>query len=124
MLVTGNAKTAIAEFAYCGTMYQEALKTIERKFVQPHAVASSHLDKLSGFPLLKMHNSENVIAFSATTSALSGFFRSFKNEHDLSSAALLEQAVQIVSRTGRKLGLRTLSSKIEANQPSWILTNG
>ena len=93
-LVTGKAKTAIAEFAYCGTMYQEALKTLERKFGQPHAVVSAHLDKLSGFPPLKMHNSENVIAFSATISALVGVFRSLKFEHDLSSAALLGQAVQ------------------------------
>ena len=93
-LVTGKAKVAIAEFAYCGTMYQEALKTLERKFGQPHAVVSAHLDKLSGFPLLKMHNSDNVIAFSATISALVGVFRSLKYDHDLSSAALLGQAVQ------------------------------
>ena len=93
-LVTGKAKTAIAEFAYCGTMYQDALKTLERKFGEPHAVVSAHLDKLSGFPPLKMHNSENVIAFSATISALVGVFRSLKYEHDLSSAALLGQAVQ------------------------------
>ena len=98
-LVTCKAKTAIAEFAYCGTMYQEALKTLERKFGQPHAVVSAHLDKLSGFPPLKMHNSENVIAFSATISALVGVFRSLKYEHDLSSAALLGQAVQKLPQT-------------------------
>ena len=34
-LVTGKAKTAIAEFAYCGVMYKDALKTLERKFGQP-----------------------------------------------------------------------------------------
>ena len=98
-LVTGKAKTAIAEFAYCGTMYQNALKTPEQKFGQPHAVVSAHLDKLSGFPPLKMHNSENVIAFSATISALVGVFRSLKYEHDLSSTALLGQAVQKHPRT-------------------------
>ena len=92
-LVTGKAKIAIAEFAYCGTMYQEALKTLEPKFGQPHAVLSAHLDKLSGFPPLKMHNSENVSAFSAL-SALVGVFRSLKYDHDLSSATLLGQAVQ------------------------------
>ena len=93
-LVTGKAKTAIAEFVYCGTMYQDALKTLERKFGQPHAVVSALLDKLSGFPPLKMYKSENVIAFSATISAFVGVFRSLKYEHDLSSAALLGQAVQ------------------------------
>ena len=93
-LVTGQAKTAIAEFAYCGTMYQDALKTLERKFGQLHAVVSPLIEKLSSFPPLKIHNSENVIALSATISALVGVFRSLKYEHDLSSAALLGQAVQ------------------------------
>ena len=37
-LVTGKAKTAIAEFAYCGVMYKDALKTLERIFGQPQAV--------------------------------------------------------------------------------------
>ena len=41
-----------------------------------------------------MHNSDNVIAFSATISAMVGVFRSLKHEHELSSAALLSQAVQ------------------------------
>ena len=50
-LVMGKAKTAIAEFEYCGTMYQDALKTLERKFGQPQAVVSAHLDKLNSFPL-------------------------------------------------------------------------
>ena len=31
-LVTGKAKVAIAEFTYCGAMYRDALKTLERKF--------------------------------------------------------------------------------------------
>ena len=93
-LVTGKAKAAIVKFAYCGTMYQDALKTLERKFGQPQAVVSAHLDKLNSFSPLKMHTSENVIAFSATISAMVGVFRSLKYEHDLSSAALLGQAVQ------------------------------
>ena len=44
-LVTGKAKTAIAEIAYCGAMYKDALKTLERKFGQPQAVVSAHLEK-------------------------------------------------------------------------------
>ena len=93
-LVTGKAKTAIAEFAYCGTMYQDALKTLERKFGQPQAVVSAHLDKLNSFPLIKMHESDSVIAFCAPISAMVGVFRSLKYEHDLSSAAFLGQAVK------------------------------
>ena len=60
-LVTGKAKIAITEFAYCGLMYKDALRTLERKFGQPQAVVSTHLDKLSNFPPLKMHNSDNII---------------------------------------------------------------
>ena len=86
-LVTGKAKTAIAEFAYCGTMYQDALKTLERKFGQPQAAVSAHLDKLISFPPLKIHNSDKLIAFSATIFVMVGVFRSLKYEHDLSSAA-------------------------------------
>ena len=75
-LVIGQAKTAIAEFSYWGTMYKEALKTSERRFGQPQAVVSAYLDKLSHFPMLKMHNSENLISYSATISTLVGVFRS------------------------------------------------
>ena len=64
-LVTGKAKTAIAEFAYCGAMYRDALKTLERKFGQPQAVVTAYLDKLANFPPVKMHNSESIISYSA-----------------------------------------------------------
>ena len=60
-LVTGKAKTAIAEFDYCGAMYKDTLRTLERKFGQPQAVVSAHLDKLNSFPPLKMHNNDNII---------------------------------------------------------------
>ena len=60
-LVTSKAKTAIAEFAYCGAMYKDALCTLEPKFGQPQAVLNAHLDKLNSFPPLKMHNSDNII---------------------------------------------------------------
>ena len=93
-LVTGRAKTAIAEFAYCGVMYKDALKTLERKFGQPQAVVSAHLDKLSSFTPLKMHNSDNIINYSATFSSLVGVFKSLSYDSDLESASLLNTAVQ------------------------------
>ena len=93
-LVTGKAKTAIAEFAYCGLMYKDALKTLERNFGQPQAVISAHLDKLSSFPPLKMHNSDNIINYSATISSLVGVFKSLSYDSDLKSASLLNTAVQ------------------------------
>ena len=93
-LVTGKAKTAIAEFAYCGVMYKDALKTLERKFGQPQAVVSAHLEKLSSFPPQKMHNSDNIIDFSATISSLVVVFKSLSYDADLKSASLLNTAVQ------------------------------
>ena len=93
-LVTGKAMIAIAEFAYCGLMYKDALKTLERKFGQPQAVVSAHLDKLSNFPALKMHNSDNIINYSAAISSLVGLFKSLSYDADLKSASLLNQAVQ------------------------------
>ena len=53
-LVTGKYETAIAEFDYCYAMYKGALRTLERKFGQPQAVVSVHLDKLSSLSPLKM----------------------------------------------------------------------
>ena len=93
-LVTGKAKIAIAEFACCGLMYKDALRTLERKFGQPQAVVSAHLDKLSNFPPLKMHNSDNIINYSAAISSLVGVFKSLSYDADLKSASLLNQAVQ------------------------------
>ena len=66
-LVTGKA---IAEFAYCGLTYKDTLSSLERKFGQPHAVVSVHLDNLSNFPPPKMHNSDNIINYSASISSL------------------------------------------------------
>ena len=93
-LVTGKAKIAITEFAYCGLMYKDALRTLERKFVQPQAVVSAHLDKISSFPPLKMHNSDNVINYSAVIPSLVGVFKSLSYDADLKSTCLLKQAVQ------------------------------
>ena len=93
-LVTGKAKAAIAEFAYCGAMYKDALKTLERKFGQPQAIVSAHLDKLNSFPPLKMHNSDNIINYSGCISSLVGVFKSLSYDSDLKSAALLNTAVQ------------------------------
>ena len=93
-LVTGKTKTAIAEFAYCGAMYKDALRTLKRKFGQPQAVVSAHLDKLNSFPPLKMHNSDNIINYLGCISNLVGVFKSLSYDSDLRSAALLNTAVQ------------------------------
>ena len=61
-LLTGKAKKSIEQFAYSGALYNDAMKVLERKFGQPHAIAGAHLDKLNNYPSVKMHNSENIIA--------------------------------------------------------------
>ena len=92
-LVVGKSKSAIAEYSYSGMLYKDALATLQRKFGQPHAVVGAHLDKLSNFPPLKLHNSENVISFSSTISGLVAVFKSLSFNDDLKSVDLLNQAV-------------------------------
>ena len=92
-LVVGKAKSAIAEYSYSGVLYKDALATLQRKIGQPDAVVGAHLDKLSNFPPLKMHNSENVIGFSSAISGLVAVFKSLSFNDDLKSVNLLNQAV-------------------------------
>ena len=93
MLVTRKAKTAIAEFAYSGTIDRDDLKTLERKLGQPQVVVSALFDKLNSFPTIKMHNGDQIINFSGTIWNLIAVSRSLNYAHDFSSASLLHQAV-------------------------------
>ena len=52
------------------------------------------MDKLSNFPPLKMHNSDNIINYSGIKSSLVGVFKSLSYDADLKSASLFNQAVQ------------------------------
>ena len=52
-LVSDKAKNAIVEFAYSGTFYHCALKTLEMKIGQPQMIVSAHL---KNFPLSKCTN--------------------------------------------------------------------
>ena len=81
-LVTGKAKTAIAEFAHCGTMYKDALETLEGYFGQPQAVVSAPLDKSNSFPTLNMHNSDIINNYSGCISSLIGVVKSLSHDWD------------------------------------------
>ena len=72
--VTGKANTAIVEFAYCGTLYQNPVRMQERKFDEQHAVVSAYFDKLTQFPALRTYFSENFINSCAAVLALVGVF--------------------------------------------------
>ena len=74
-LVVGNAISAIAEYSYSGVLNKDALAKLQRNFGQLHAVVGAHLDQLSSFPPLKMHNSEKVNNFSSTISGLVAVFK-------------------------------------------------
>ena len=89
-LVTGKARTVIAEFADCSTMYRDALKTLELKCGRPQAVASAFLDKLNSFPPDKMHNSDQIINFSGTTSNVFGMVRSLNYINGFASGSRLD----------------------------------
>ena len=104
-LFTGKAKIAIAEFAYCGLMYKDALRSLELKFGQPEAVLSAHVDQLSKFSPFKMHNSDNIINYSAAISSLVGVFKSLSYDADLKSASLLIQVVQKLTPNMKELWL-------------------
>ena len=88
-LLVGKAKSAIAEYSYIGVLYKDALATLQRKFGQPHAVVGAHLDKMSFFPPLKMHNSKNVIGFSSAISGLVAVLKSLSFNDDLKSSCLI-----------------------------------
>ena len=90
-LVTGKAKSAISEFEYNERMNKDALKTLEKKFGQPQNVITAHIDKLSSFPQLRVHNSEKIVSLSMTISSLVAVFRSLDYEENLKSISLLNQ---------------------------------
>ncbi len=100
-LVTGKAKAAISGIGYCGSMYGEALRTLERKLGQPHIVVTAYLEKLNRYPP-EIHNSESLINYSQIIASLVGVFRSLGYESDLSSVSLLNQSV---SRLPPNLGV-------------------
>ena len=102
-LVTGKAKTAIAEFAYRGTMYKDALKSRERKFGQPQAVVIAYLNTLANFPPVQTHNCESVISYAATICSLVAVFRYLNYVQDLSSASLLSLLDQVVQKVSPNL---------------------
>ena len=93
LLVSGKAKDAIEQFAYCGSMYEEALRTLQRKFGQPQAVVSVYLEKLPKYPPAKKHISENFIVFATTRGSLVDVSKSLGYEADLYSTRLLNQAI-------------------------------
>ena len=93
-LVTGKAKTTIAEFAYSGAMYKDALMKREKKFSQQQIVVRAYLDKLNNTPLVKMHNSDNIISFASMISIIVGVFQSLSYSAALESAPFFDKGTE------------------------------
>ena len=93
-LVKDKAETAIAEFAYSGTMYKDALMTLERKFGQPQIIIRAYLDKLYNSPPVKMHSSDSIISFASIIASIVGVFKSLHYNAGLESATLLDKAIE------------------------------
>ena len=96
-LVTGEAKSAIAELAYSRRTYKGSLKTIERKFGQPQNVITAQLDHFSSFAQLRLCNSKNIISFLLIVPSLVVVFESLEFEEDLKSISLLNQSKNITN---------------------------
>ena len=93
-LVKDKAETAMAEFAYSGTMYKVALMKLERKFGQPQIIIRAYLDKLYNSPPVKMHSSVSIISFASMIASIVGVFKSLHYNADLESATLLDKAIE------------------------------
>ena len=74
-------------------MYHQALKALEAKFGQPHAIAGARLEKLKNHPPLKMHSLDSIINYSSTVSNLVAVFKSLNYEADLKRASVLNDAL-------------------------------
>ena len=118
-LVTGKAKSVISGFAYCGKMYKDALKALERKFGQPQIIVGAYLDKLNSSPPVKMHHSESLIAFSCMITSLIGVLKSLGYEADLKSSSVLSQAVSKLPPNLRE-AWSTLTVKQNLSCPSLV----
>ena len=51
--------------------------TLVCKFGQPQVVVSAHLDNFSSFPVLNVHNSDNILNYESAFRILSGFLKHF-----------------------------------------------
>ena len=54
---------------------------------------AAHLEILSNFPPLKMHNSESIISFASCISSLVAVLKMLGYEYDLKSTSVLNQVI-------------------------------
>ena len=75
-------------------MHKHKMRSLEHKFSHSQVVLSAHLEHFSNFPSLKTLNTDNIFNYSGRISSFVGVYESLSYDSDLSSAALLNTAVQ------------------------------
>ena len=92
-LLTGKAKRAVNGMGYSGAMYDEAWKTLERKFGQPHHIVSSQLAKIQSFSQVRFNDLGALVEFADTVSSFVNILQQFGYSNDLFSSSNLDIAV-------------------------------
>ena len=94
-LIIGKTKRAIARLGFSGTMYQQAWKTLQRKFGKPKLIVSTQLAIIQSFPNIKHHDSLKFIEFVDSIAAFVGIFQQFGYSNDLFSSSNLDTAANL-----------------------------
>ena len=92
-LLTGKAKRAVNGMGFSGAMYDEAWKTLERKFGQPHHIVSSQLAKIQSFSQVRFNDLGALVEFADTVSSFVNILQQFGYSNDLFSSSNLDIAV-------------------------------
>ena len=91
---TGKASHVVDPLVNSGASYFDVFARLRARFGQAHVVVSAHLDRLSQFPPVRMHNSEQLVDFAL---AVSGFVNVLQTQgfyEDLNGTTNLAIVVQ------------------------------
>ena len=92
-LLTGPAKRALAAMGYSGVMYDTALKTLERKFGQPHLIIGSKLAEIQNHPQLRPYDNSSFANFVHTVGNFVYVLHHFGYSNDFFSSSNLDMIV-------------------------------
>ena len=93
-------------------MFPQAWSLLERKFGKPHVIVSAQLEKITTYPIVKMHNSESIMQYSLVVSSLVNVLAEYKYHHDL------------YSRSNLQLVLSKLPPNLKDKWSEYVITNG
>ena len=111
-LFSGRAHATIANLSFDGNMFPQAWSLLERRFGKPHVIVSAQLEKITTYPIVKMHNSESIMQYSLVVSSLVNVLAEYKYHHDLYSSSNLQ------------LVLSKLPPNLKDKWSEYVITNG